>query len=354
MDEKENGISLLSDGDEGEEVVEVDVDGIGVSTSLGIKPTAILTFKKLPVSKALQNFAFAGNKIQNGMKIYASQSVDNDTYLSCCVVSTDANGQMIATRESYLKLEGYGHGESLEVDTSVSGKTYLWIGCKGQDGNWSNEIARIQYPSNAANDGTSKPLDVKKLTYLRNATKTGNRLISGCTAKRVSVAIANGDDRICFKISVYDNNNGGKERRFYSIYDLSDINTYLTKNGNTPMEKLKAYCKAVFEYKKLPASSDGGTTSFQSHEIAGVGADSKFLYIAGGHPGKGVPCKIYKVLYTNGDNTKLKKTIKMSKTQEIEGIKVIDQGSNRYIYYTYNVSGDKNNTVLYRFKESNI
>ena len=285
------------------------LSGVTSAYKFTSNPVEAFTFTKLPVSRAVQNFDFVNNSIAIGSEVYCTQRIGCDTYLSRCVLKKDSKRRLIAECQDYVLLKGYGHGESLECDV-YEGKLYLWVGANGTDKNWSKAIARIVYTIDSSSKTGAKVTEVKKITYLRCSTKDGKALESGASAVRTAVSIAYGDDRICFRTKLASGN------IYYSVYDLSDVNAYLNDNGSTGAEKLKSYCKSVFNYNRRPNGS------FQGFDITGVGADNKFMYITGGDDGEAP--MLYKLSYTNGGKCKTISEYIIPGTElEIESCKVV-------------------------------
>jgi hypothetical protein len=290
-------------------------------------------------AKALQNFYMVGSEI------YVTQRKDDDTYLSRCEITGTGSSTIAACRD-YVILEGYGHGESLEVNT-YDGDTYIWVGANANTSYtsyyWATGVKRIEYikTSNVTNTPILAQLGtVRTLNNMNCATADGSSL---GTVKRVSVAIADGSDRIGFRIELTNND------IYYSIYDLSDVNVYMDSNVTSSMSEntLKSACKSTFKCNVAP------NNSYQGHDMVGVGTNNKFLYLIGGNAGE--QPKISKLLYTNNSSTinvisgsytvNSTTTVTNVGNYEVEGIKI--SGSN--LYFALNTGSDEAySTVLYK------
>jgi len=294
----------------------------------------IVTFKKLFLpSAAIQNFYIMGSPTA-GNEIYVTQRKAKDTYLSRCIIQSDKTAVCV----DYAILVDYGHGESLEVNT-YGGVTYIWLGYSAHDDYpkyyWARQVARVQYvKTNTAVGSTPAETTVtgrKSLNNMRRATSDGTPLEVG-EIKRVAVAIADGSDRIGFRVQLKSDN------IYYCIYDLSDVNAHLSNMSttSTSMENMTAAWKATVPCNVLPNGS------FQGFDMTGVGTGNKFLYLIGG--GSGDTPKINKVLYTNGGNYTNEGTTTITNTTlEVEGIQILGN----YLYFALD-SGASDTTSIYR------
>ncbi|GIN86916.1 hypothetical protein J6TS2_33020 [Heyndrickxia sporothermodurans] len=259
---------------------------------------------------AIQSFDY-GDKNE----VFFTQRVAGDdpkirdtTLLSRCTIS---NGK--CTVKDYVKLKGFGHGESLEV-IKESGKTYIWIGSGANskdDNRWSTNISLIEYKINSAKATGAEVTNVKTIKNLAKVApeKSG-------TAYRSAVAIADGSDRICFRIQI----GTSASDTYYAVYKLSEVTNALRASSTNSIN--------IYDINKLQLTHFTGVArpnnSFQGFDITGVGSGNKFLYLFGGAAGQ-TPT-IYKYSYTNGGNFEHVKTIKIKGsyvgTLEAEGIKV--------------------------------
>lgn len=266
-------------------------------------------FTNLPSTKAIQNFDYASKN-----EVFVTQRKDGDTYLSRCIIYD--NGK--AERKDYIVLKNYGHGESIEV-IKENGKTYIWIGNtanelenpNGKTYYWSKDISRIEYVVDPSCKTKARVGEVKTITNIENVSSSPEG-----KAFRSAVAIADGNDRICFRTQI-DNSS---RSTYYGVYKLSEINKVLNSTTKTKINMSTFASSKVSYFKNLKCPNG----SFQGFDITGVGSNNKFLYIYGGAEGE-TPT-IYKYLYTNGGNYTHVKTIKIKGSYvgklEAEGIKV--------------------------------
>ncbi|MBL5767064.1 class III bacteriocin [Heyndrickxia sporothermodurans] len=259
---------------------------------------------------AIQSFDYGENN-----EVFFTQRIAGDdpkirdtTLLSRCTIN---NGK--CTVKDYVKLKGFGHGESLEV-IKENGKTYIWIGNGANskdESRWSTDISLIEYKINTSKATGAEVLNVKTIKNLAKVApeKSG-------TAYRSAVAIADGSDRICFRIQI----GTSASNTYYAVYKLSEVTKALRASSTNSIN--------IYDLNKLQLTHFTGVArpnnSFQGFDITGVGSGNKFLYIFGGAAGQ-TPT-IYKYSYTNGGNFTHLKTIKIKGsyvgTLEAEGIKV--------------------------------
>ncbi len=280
------------------------------------------TVKGLPVNNATQSFAF--NEAMT--ELYISQRSGSDTYISRCLL----NGN-VARVADYAVLTGAGIGESLEVDESVSGKTYLWTGgapVYGSD-SYATTLQRLEYT--VGNGGAT--LSAKSITDLAYANATGTATDS-TGVKRVAVAMTSkGDNRLVVRTQFVSGD------IYYTVYTTTTLNAAITaSSGSYSMKNAASMVKSHFCLNSQPNSS------FQGFEADGVGTDAKFLYMVGGSASKLQLPLIYKYLYTNGGNATLKTVYRIADLMlTVQGIKVY--GNDTYVV-VQPLSDNKNQTAI--------
>ncbi len=285
-----------------------------------------LTLKGLPVNAIVQNFAYTEDK----STLYVSQNSGANTYISRCI----PNGKT-AVMKDYILLSGYGLGESLDVDESIAGKTYLWVGgapVYGSD-NYATTAVRLEYKTDpsAATGASFTAVTVNGAAY---ASATGAALDT-TTVKRVAVShTKKADNRIIFRTHFTS------EDVYYTVYTTSLLNQAINAAGGTSysLKNAASLVKSSFVQNKKP------NDSFQGFDADGVGTDNKFFYTVGGSGSKMNLPLIYKFLYTNGGNSSISQAIRIVDfMQTAQGIKVYD-GT---IYVAIQpISDHKNQTVI--------
>ena len=281
--------------------------------------------KGLPSSYAVQSFAFSTDMKQ----LYISQRVGTDTYISRCSL----NGN-VARVLDYAVLTGAGIGESLEVDQSVAGKTYLWAGGAPVYGSdyYATTLLRLEYKVDASSASGASVVSTKvtDLAYA-NATATA---MDTTGVKRVAVSMTNEtDNRLVVRTQFVSGD------IYYTVYVTSTLNAAITAAGSSySLKNASSIVKSNFCLNKQPNSS------FQGFDADGVGTDAKFMYMVGGSSTKMQLPLIYKYLYTNGGNATLKNVYRISNTMlTVQGIKIY--GGNMYVIVQPH-SDNKNSTTI--------
>lgn len=283
------------------------------------------TVKSLPVTNAVQSFAFT----EDMTTLFITQRAGSDTYVSRCTL----NGN-VARVKDYVVLAGAGIGESLEVDESIAGKTYLWTGgapVYGSD-SYATTLLRMEYTadSGSATGATVKTTSITDLAYA-NSSGTAN---DSTEVKRVAVAMTNkSDNRLVVRTQFVSGD------IYYTVYTTAALNEAISAAGTGySLKKATAMVKSSFCLNNQPNSS------FQGFEADGVGTDAKFLYMVGGSVSKMQLPLIYKYLYTNGGNTTRSAVYRIADfTLTVQGIKVY--GDNMYVI-VQPVSDNKNSTTI--------
>ncbi len=280
------------------------------------------TIKGLPTNNAVQNFAFS----EDMNTLYVSQRSGSDTYISRCGL----NGN-VARVLDYAVLAGAGIGESLEVDESVAGKTYLWTGgapVYGSD-SYATTLLRLEYTVTASGASlTSKT--ITDLTYA-NANATA---MDSTAVKRAAVAMTSkADNRLVVRTQFVSGD------IYYTVYTTSSLNAAISAAGSSySLKNAASLVKSNFCLNTQPNSS------FQGFEADGVGTDAKFLYMVGGSVSKMQLPVIYKYLYTNGGNATRKAVYRIADfTLTVQGVKVY--GGNMYVA-VQPVSNNKDETTI--------
>ncbi|MGE7878022.1 hypothetical protein [Peribacillus muralis] len=258
----------------------------------------VFEYSGLSSKSAIQNFDY-GNKNE----VFVTQRSGEDTILSRCIIEG-----VKCNVKDYVVLTKFGHGESLEV-IKENDKTYIWIGNTVNSNNWSTDISLIEYQVDSSISTGAKVDNVKTINHLEKITNTSG------SAFRSAVAIADGNDRICFRVQI----GTAASNTYYAVYKLSDVTKALkASTGKISIEDLSS--KQLTNFTGLARPNN----SFQGFDITGVGSGNKFLYLYGG--GAGQTPTIFKYSYTNGGNTEHVKTIKIKGSYvgslEAEGIKV--------------------------------
>ncbi len=289
---------------------------------------------------SVQNFSRYGRT----NTFFLTQHSGVSTYLYRCTLGTDG----IIRATDYIYLNGFGHGESVEVTNyNSSTNTYtVWIGSAGgqTEDAWSRGIARIKYTVDNTSFSGAVASEIKLMRGF-------NRVIGVEEVEiRTAVGIAENDDRICFCTQI-DNKKGNW---YYLVYSLSEMNRVLDNCNNAVamLQYLNINYKSMFSltYDGLP------NKSFQSIDIDGVGNNQKLLFLAGGKPEEN--SQINQYLYTNGGKlTKLHEYIIMNSVApqnnflynaEIEGVKIYSDEGIDYMYILFKKYG-KTDARIYRY-----
>ncbi|MBR6594695.1 MAG: hypothetical protein IKK83_05890 [Clostridia bacterium] len=284
------------------------------------------TLKELPVNTAVQNFAFSEDMSQ----LYVSQRSGSDTYISRLLPEGN-----VAVTQDYIVLAGAGIGESLEVDESISGTTYLWTGggpVYGSDSH-STTITRLCYKVDpgAATGASYTSVTVNGMAY---ASADGTALDS-TTVKRAAVsATSASDNRIVFRTQFTSGD------IYYTVYVTSTLNQAINTAGGSSysLKNAGSMVKSSFLLNDKPYGS------FQGFDAYGVGTNSKFLYMTGGSGGDMNLPLIYKYLYTNGGNASLSAAYRIPDfMRTVQGVKVY--GDTMYVAVQPR-SDNMNSTVI--------
>ena len=215
----------------------------------GLGGISAYTLSGLPIGKSVQQFAFA--ETNEEAYIFVTQREEATTYLSRCKVGEDGKS---AACIDYAVLEGYGHGESLDVSMH-NGQTYLFIGSDANANadkyDWSTTITRLLYE--AGNIG-----DIKKITGVEYATADGSPIKQGETPYRVNFAVDDAADRIV----VYFRSQSGTHA--LSAYRLSTLQEMLDAADEISLKDCAEAFLATTGVKKLADICPNG--SFQGLE----------------------------------------------------------------------------------------
>lgn len=269
----------------------------------------VFQYSGLESKKAIQSFDYGDSN-----EVFVTQREGSDTVLSRCEVS----GATCEVKDS-VTLKDFGHGESLEV-IKEGDKTLIWIGNTANtedDHRWSTDISLVEYNINPDESSGAEVTNVKTFTNLEGVAPEQ----SG-SAHRSAVAIADGSDRIAFRIQI----GTAAKDTYYAIYKLSEVTEALqnSSSDNVDIEDISELQITHF------TGLDRPNNSFQGFDIKGVGSGNKFIYMFGGVEGE-TPT-IYKYSYTNGGNYEHVKTIEIKGgyvgSLEAEGIKVEDDPNN--------------------------
>lgn len=263
------------------------------------------TVKGLPVNTVVQNFAYSDDMSE----LYVSQNQDGNTYISRCIPSGN-----VAAVKDYIVINSGGIGESLDVDTSIAGTTYLWTGGGPVYGSdyYSTTVTRLCYTPNASS-ATGASYTAVTVNGAQYASSTGAALDS-TSVKRVAVSnTSTSDNRIVFRTQFTSND------IYYTVYTTSLLNQAINTAGGSSysLKSAASLVKSSFLLNNKPYGS------FQGFEADGVGTDAKFLYMVGGTGSKMNLPLIYKYLYTNGGNTTLSAAYRIPDFMKtVQGLKV--------------------------------
>ncbi len=272
---------------------------------------------------AIQSIAF--DPVDKNI-IYTTQAIGMTTYLSKCeIVGNTAN------KKSMMVLNGYGHGESLEI-TRNGEQVYAWLGSayeKSESNKWSTTISRVIYDESVKNaDGTINPKEEIVLKDLLYAQSSHTPLVNGGKVWRTAVAIYG--DRIFFWIRLKGDGS------YYSVFSLNDLNASISKyakkvSGNRKDYSLKSSdislkTKAKFKYQD--SNDPSPDRVFQGMDVI---KEEKWYMLIGGGKTPDNPSAIN--IYTcNGSSmSSLLKTVTLYESnytapvkREMESLKIMD------------------------------
>ena len=250
-----------------------------------------------------QNFAFT----PDGKYVFATcQGMcgsGRHTILSRCALPKKKNKDAIAQFQDGLILQGYGHGETLDItQRDLKKEVYdIWVATKPTGGFYGLQIARITYKVEESGMGS-----IEKIVRLgnfkwTNVNKKGKPAKFGedgvfFSANRVNVSIDKPNNQICFRLEFTN------EQIRYVIYDFKKINKALDKLEYGQCFDMKKAAKWQVANLKVNAYP---YKTFQSFCIM-----DNTLYLCGGYLKKGA--KIYVLKY---------KTQKRGKTKEVKIVK---------------------------------
>lgn len=285
---------------------------------------------------------------------FITQHDGADTYLIRCTLSSG-----ILTAQDFCILPGYGHGESVEVTgyNSATSTYTVWIGSdyNVSSGNyyWSKNISRVNYTVTGNDQASTTRVEISNILGAINESGSSNRS---------AVCVAENDNRIC--LCTQKNNDDGNW--FYIVYALSDLNAALNQlqsGASCSLSSLNLTIKSAFSL--TDTSLPNG--SFQAIDNDGVGANNKFLFIAGGSSNNNA--KIDQYLYTNGGNinkvnqyifhtTEVPDNLPESdeqaflKNAEIEGIKIYTVNGTDYMFIMFREQGSSKRARIFSYPVS--
>ena len=180
--------------------------------------TSVCHLKMLPLTAAVQRFAFA--QVGEELWIFATQCSKDKTYLIRFLYDPQEKN---ATPKEILQLEGYGHGESLEVVVRNE-KVYVYIGSQAKLAfttyYWSTTITRFCYEN-------GKMTEAKELTDLHCATATGAPLHENATPYRINFALNEKADLLALYVQCDTNDSLENIKHYMCAYKLSEIDKQL-------------------------------------------------------------------------------------------------------------------------------
>ena len=312
----------------------------------GFGGVSVLCLKNLPTDRAVQQFAFyqdVGNTY-----IFTTQRVGTTAYLSRCIVNRE---QKTAAMLDYVKLENYGHTESMDI-SDYNGETYLFITSGANPVNgyaWGTTITRLKYENGLITDE-------KTISGFSYASPNGEILFEGATPYRVNFALDDDADVLAVYVRADYNNTVTKIERRVTTYRLSAVHEMLnTCNSELHLSDCAKWALATTG--KMTASKICANGSFQGLEVDSSGQ----IYLSGGTT-KNMPqlsvfqCANGTIARTEIQNIEYISSVflgrldfrKLSVFVEIESIKFIDGA----FYCIFNPANgmEKNYTEIYLLK----
>lgn len=219
----------------------------------------------LPVDRAVQQFALL--RADDGMYIFAVQRVDSTLYLSRLRVGNDG---ISARLVDSVRLDGYGHGESLDLAV-VDGNVYLYVASGANTITsyaWATTVTRLRYDE-------GRVTDEHVISGFQFATATGQILHADATPYRVNFALDTDSDMLAFYIRTDKNNTGKNGYSYVVAYRLSAINAML---DNGDMSLANAYDAFLGTTGARSVEDICYNSSFQGLEVD----DGGNIYIIGG------------------------------------------------------------------------
>lgn len=224
---------------------------------------------------AIQSIAF--DPVDKNI-IYTTQAIGMTTYLSKCEISGNT-----ANKKSMMIIEGYGHGESLEI-TRSGDLVYVWLGSayeKSESNKWSTTISRVIYDESVKKaDGTIIPKEEIVIKDLLYAQGSHGALVSGGKVWRTAVAIYG--DRIFFWIRLKGDGS------YYSVFSLNELNASISKNAKKISGNRKDYSmkssdvslKTKANFKYMDSNDPSPDRVFQGLDV--IKEDKWYMFIGGG------------------------------------------------------------------------
>ena len=250
-----------------------------------------------------QNFAYT----PDGKYVFATCQgmcgTGRHTILSRCSLPKKKNKDAKAEFQDGLILQGYGHGETLDVtQADLKKEEYdIWVATKPTGGFYGLQIARITYRVEPS--GMGSIVKIVRLGNFKwtNVNKKGkaDKFREGTevfNVNRVNVSIDKDNNQICFRLEFTN------DQIRYVIYDFKKINKALNKLDYGQCFNMKGAAKWQVANLKINAYP---YKTFQSFCIM-----DNTLYLCGGYLNKGA--QIYVVKY---------KTQKRGKTKEVKIVK---------------------------------
>lgn len=324
--------------------------GADVELPEGFGGVSVLRFGSLPSARAVQQFAFYE---ENGEEyIFVTQREGSTVYLSRCKVNSALG---LAVTLDYAVLEGYGHGDSLDISIH-NGHTYVLIASGANTSNdnaWSTQLTRLRYESGSITD-------VKVLTDMSRATKDGSQVHENATTYRINFGADDSSDMLAIYIKADTDNNGKVTGNHYiNAYRLSAVHEALDR-AETDASLGELYGALIATTGQTSSGSICKNGSCQGVE---VGANGEIL-ITGGTTSKKPELYIFEL----SDGVISRKEIReisfiaskylgtkdfsvSEKYVEIESIKYLDGD----LYCVFNPGGDmeRDHTELYLLTEGN-
>lgn len=233
--------------------------------------TSVCTLKNLPKALAVQRFSIV--EADDAVYIFTTQRSGSTVYLSRCLYSEETK---TARRMDYIALEGFGHGESLEV-VCRDGKFYVYVAGganRGNDYYWGTNITRFVYER-------GKMSDVKTLTDLHCATADGTPVHANATPYRCNFSFNEPLDRLVLYLRCDTDYSLKNVSQYLASYRFSEIDRWLDEAEESVSLK---DCGASFVelVKGIKTSTFCPNSSFQGMDLT----DDGTFYVSGGAAGQ--------------------------------------------------------------------
>ena len=233
--------------------------------------TSVCTLRNLPVDKAVQRFFLI--EVENEIYVFTTQRSGSTVYLARCRYSPETK---VATCVDSLKLEGFGHGESLEVRVRDE-KVYVYITSGANSGNtsyWGTTVCRFVYSN-------GKKTEEKILTDIQCSTATGEPLHENATSYRINFSLNEESDTFLIYARCDTDYSLKNLSHYFVSYSLSQLDTLL--DGASLRLSMKDCTSAYKSYHgKVSYKKICPHGSFQGMDLCADGT----VYVSGGAEGE--------------------------------------------------------------------